>query len=154
MSLCHDNRAPVPVPGLRKARPGSERLGRQINPDGLNVRIRMNRVAAVRPFRIAIQRLVEEALARQVMIDADDIGSGISLTEELELLLANAAANQDLVPGVVGINPSAKEVEAEPPALVLQLRLIAQQGCAEGLPEVLGLDELRIRPDGPNCAHR
>jgi hypothetical protein len=56
--------------------------------------------------------------------------------------------NQHLVPGVVGINPPAKEVEAEPPALVLDLRLIAQQGCAERLPEVLGLDQLCIWPDG------
>src|SRR5215207_9937398 len=61
---------------------------------------------------------------------------------------------EDLVPGVVGINPSAKEVEAEPPALVLELRLITQQGRAEGLPEVLGLDQLCIWPDGPDCAHR
>src|SRR5829696_3242773 len=61
---------------------------------------------------------------------------------------------EDLVPGVVGINPPAKEVEAEPPALVLELRLIAEQGCAEGLPEVLGLDQLCIWPDGPDCAHR
>src|SRR5215217_1007837 len=60
----------------------------------------------------------------------------------------------DLVPRVVGIDPPAKEVEAEPPALVLQLRLIAHHGCAERLPEVLGLDQLCIWPDGPNCAHR
>src|SRR5215207_6251707 len=122
--------------------------------DRFHVGVAMLAVAAVRPFRVALQLLIEVALAGEVMVDADDVRSGIGLQEEVEFLFSDAVLDQDLAPGMMAVDPSAQEIEAEPAALVFQIGLVSQKRCAERLPEILGLYELGVGRHASDRAHR
>jgi hypothetical protein len=143
----------VALPDLAQARGGSDLLGRQRHAHRLGVGEAMPAVAAPQVLGVAAQALVEEALAREIVIDADDVGGGVALEEQLEVGLGHAGVDEPAPERVLAVDASAQEVEGEPAALVVVLGLIGELRRREGLAEVVGLDELGVGPDLADGAH-
>jgi hypothetical protein len=84
--LRHGERQPVAQPGLAQQTLRARRaVGEHARREYVGVAVAA--VAPVRVFRVAIQVFVEEPLAAQVVIDADDIGRAGVLGEPRELAL-------------------------------------------------------------------
>jgi hypothetical protein len=104
--------------------------------------------------RIEAEPVVQETLAGQIMVDADDVGPALAAFESLHLLPADAGAGQDVVPIMLRSDASAEQIEAEPAPLILMRRLVTERRGREGLAEILGLEELRVRNGRADRAHR
>ncbi|CAO4137461.1 hypothetical protein OFEAOIEE_LOCUS5235 [Methylorubrum extorquens] len=123
------------------------------DPHGFRVGIAAPAVAAAMPGRIGPALLVEVALARQVVVDADQLGSG-RVAQRVEGAGVDAACEEAHEPGMALVHPPAQEIETEPAPSVLVLCLLGQGRRAEGSADILGLDQAGIRPDGADRPHR
>src|SRR3954464_14216183 len=113
----------------------------------------MHPVAAVKALGIETQPLVEIAVARQVMVDPDDVGSTFPFDKKVELILPDAVLQEGASPGVEPVDAPAEEVEAKPPTLVFAIGLVLQERPAENFAEVFGLDKSCAWRDAPDGAH-
>src|SRR5215213_6674885 len=97
--------------------------------------------------------MIEIALARQIMIDAHDIGRRVCMEKEFEIHLTHAKAPEYLPPRMMPIDHPAQQVECKPAPLVLMLSLIGQGRAGENPSKVLCLHKLRIAADFPDGLH-
>ena len=61
-------------------------------------------IAALEARRIELDVLVEVAVARRVVVDADDVGRTLAVEEEVEFLLTDPVLHKDGVPRVAAVD--------------------------------------------------
>ena len=103
---------------------------------------------------VALDALVEEAVAREVVVDADQVGRAGRLEEGVELRLAHPPAHEPRPHRVPAVDAPEEEVERQPAPLVLQLGLVGERRRAVDAPEIVGLHELRRRVHRADRLHR
>src|SRR5215210_4347067 len=103
----------------------------------------MASVASVRPGGIPLQPFVEQPVARQIIVEADDIRWTTIDPEPGELLLSRPAREQIGPERMTSFNPPGQEVESQDPPVILKLRLVREERGAESAPVVVGLNQLR-----------
>ena len=143
----------VAFPDLEQQR-GDAGRGRGQHARGFDVGARevVGHAAVVR--RIALGAMIEPALAGDVVIGADDVGRAGIVAEPENVGRIGAAAQQIVPERMVGADHAAEQVPAQPAAFVVELGDVGQFGRAVGLAEIVGLDQLGIRIDGADRAHR
>src|SRR5919202_2015081 len=110
-------------------------------------------VAPVAVFRIALEVLVEEALAAQIMVDADDVRRAGVFLEPGQLGLLGTRPAEVLPEWMITSQAAAEQVEASPATSILQLRLVRQQWGTPRFTQVVGLDEPRGGIDHTDRTH-
>ena len=123
------------------------------DPHRIKVRVAVAPVAGVRPRRIALDAVVEEAFARRIVVEPDDVRRARVRCQLLELG-AEARTREVRPERMPWRHAPGQEVERQPAARVLVARLIGERGRAVRLGEVLGLNQARGRIDLPDGAHR
>jgi len=101
-----------------------------------------------------LEPLVEEALAGDVGVDADDVGRAGGVHERVELVLARTAAAQPFAQRMRASDAAGEQVEREPAALVVEGRLVGECRRASREAEVVGLHELGVGDDLADRPHR
>src|SRR4051812_3983787 len=107
--------------------------------------------------RIAVETVIEEALARKVMIDADDVGRAGPLADirMKGFEFVSDASGLNVAPHrVPTVNPPGQEIECQPAPRVLEPRLIGDRPSAVRASQVVRLHELRGWIDPADGAHR
>jgi hypothetical protein len=104
--------------------------------------------------RIEMEPVIEEPLTGEIVVDAEQVGLRLAAGEGRDLVPADAGPDQQPVLAVRRIDAAAEQIEAEPAALVLEFRLVAQRRGRITFAQILGLDELRSRHDAADGAHR
>ncbi len=122
--------------------------------DGLDVGIGLASVAAVQVRWVQFQPIVQETLAGDVGVDADDVGRTGRLAQAHEFILPGAAAAQPGPQRMPLIDPAAQQVERQPAALVVEGGLVGHGGCRAREAEIVSLDEPGRRVDVADGAHR
>jgi hypothetical protein len=84
--------------------------------------------------------MVQEAVAGQVIVEADDVRASLARRKLVEGLLGHLLA-QPLVKRMPLDHSAKQQVEGQPAALVVVLRLVRQRIGGERLPHVLGCQE-------------
>jgi hypothetical protein len=105
-------------------------------------------------FRIALETVVEPALAGDVVVDAHDVGRAGVLLEPQQFFGRGFRLEQVIPQGVVFVDPAAQHVPAEPAALVEEIRDLRHFRRAVGARQVVGLHQLGVRIDLADLAHR
>jgi hypothetical protein len=139
VDLGHGDWQAVPLPGLLQQvlEAGGAPLDRA---QRQHVDVAVAAVPADRHAGVALHPLVEEPLAREVVVDPDDVRRARVGQEFLELALRDRV--REVAPQrVVPVHAARQEVEAEPAALVLVGRLVGEVLRGERPAQVLGLDE-------------
>jgi hypothetical protein len=135
--------------GSRPRRPLDEDPGRE------DVRVTILAVAAVRVGRVELLALIQEALAREVVVQPDDVGRARVLEEPFELVLGHARHVAQPRPHEhVGREPAGEEVERDPAPFVLEVLLVPEPRRRVRVAEVVCLHELRVRDHLANRPHR
>ena len=94
----------------------------------------------MRRRRIALHPVIEEPVARQVMVDADDVGRARIVGDGAQPV-AQPQPVEPLPEGMVGAHPAAQQVPAGPPPQIVERRLIGQRRRREGAAEILRLHQ-------------
>ena len=97
--------------------------------------------------------MIQEAVARQIVIDSNQVRPGVPARKGFDLGFADARVEQEAVQRVAGPHPAGQQVEAQPAPLIFMPGLIGQWRGGEGFSDVLGLDERRRRVDPADRGH-
>src|SRR5205085_243265 len=84
MHFADDHWDLIPMPGLPQALAGSDAAAKRIDAHGLDIHVDLLAVRAGCLVRVAAQTMIEKALARQVMIDADDVRTSGPVGERVQ----------------------------------------------------------------------
>src|SRR4051812_46816912 len=114
----------------------------------------MAAVAAAATRRKQLGLLVQEPVARDVVVDPDDAGRTRCAHESIELCGGGAALLEKLAQRMTHIDAPAEQIPSEPAPSVVELRLIGDARRARSRPEIVRLHELRERIDFAYLAHR
>ena len=146
------DRGRIAVPRLLYHAPQTGR-GRLQHPDRLDIGIALPVIAAMRMGGIALHAMVEEPLAGQIMVDADDVWrTGIGrngLQPVLQPVRGHAPPQRMTAPYA-----PEQQVPCRPAPDILERSLLAQLGSGEGAAEILRLNEPRGGIDPANGLHR
>ncbi len=151
---CH--RQPIPLPRLAQTMHRPRQSGRQLDTHCLYVRICRQCIVAMVEFGETLQALVKETLARQIMIDTDNIWRTRRFDKECQLMLANSCVKEMSIPRMLRLDTPAQQVETEPPTFIFIVSLLLQFGCTEYLAEIFGLHQFgrwRNPPYSLHCQH-
>src|SRR5919107_1475811 len=118
MGLSNGHRAVIPLPDL------FQETGRPWRPirdhtHSLDVGVGVALIAAVCDSRIAVPPMVEEPLARHVVIAADDVGWTRLLEQWAQLFPGQPQPPEMLPEGVLLAHAPTQEIKCQPAALVL-----------------------------------
>jgi hypothetical protein len=127
MDLGDGDRDPVTLPGLAQPAGDTGLRFHLPDPNRLDVDIDVALVTAWRQSRIMIESVIQKSFAGQIMVDAEQVRLRLAACETGELAGARAGIEQGCMPGMGGVDPAAKQVEAEPAPLILMLGLIAKR---------------------------
>ena len=153
MGLGDGHRQAVAVPDLAQQRADPGR-GRGQHARGLDVGIRLAPVAAMVGLGIALQPMVQPALAGGVVIDADDIRRAGMVAEPQQLRRVDAGAGQIVPQRMTGIDLAAQQIPTEPAALVEKIHQRRHRLGAVVLADVVGLHQLGVWIDAADRPHR
>ncbi len=112
MSLGEHHRPLIAIPGLTKPRQPSRFRCFKLDPARLGIRVGLPCVAAMKTFRIQIKSVIEEPVARHVVVDADQVRCGFSGRQLVKMAGIDAGRLKDAAPGMGAVDQSAKQVEA------------------------------------------
>jgi hypothetical protein len=154
MDLGDGQRDSVTLPRFPKPRRQAGVGLEPLHPHRLGVDIGVAAVPARLEPGIEVDPVIEEALAGQIMVDADHVGPRLARREPVDLRLADAGLEQALAPVMRAVDPPGEEVEAQPPPLILVRGLAAERSGREDLAEILGLDEAGAGHGGADRPHR
>src|SRR5947209_5334286 len=134
MRFGHGNRQTVAVAGFaqqwRRSRDALE-----TSTDGSDIGVTIAPVSAICLRRMIAQVLVEIPLARDVVIDPDDVRRAGVLIKELEIGLLGAERREITPHWMRAVDASAQKIPAQPAPLVFKIGLILQTGRCNGLAE-------------------
>src|ERR671910_2756149 len=116
MDLGDGNRDAVALPGLAEALPRPELGLQMIDPGRFDVDVGVPAVRSRLNARIAPDAVVEEPLARQIMVEADDVGRRLPGREFVELGFRGRLVAQPASERVAVDDAPGEQVEAEPAA--------------------------------------
>src|SRR5581483_6517122 len=111
-------------------------------------------VSAVAAGVMASKTMIEIAIARHVVIQAEHVDWRRVLDEPLELTLLGARVAQIGVKGMRAGHAAEQQVDAQPPPFVLERDLAGHAARAADASAVLRLHEKRVRIDLPDRPHR
>src|SRR3546814_9041726 len=95
--------------------------------DGLHIGIELRVAAAMAMRGIAVEPVVEEAVARQIMVDADDVRRTGIVGDGAQPVL-KAEARKALPQRMLARHHAAEQIPARPAAQIVEPRLFAK-GC-------------------------
>ena len=111
-------------------------------------------VPAVRGRRVPPKVRVEEAVAREVVVEAEDVGRAGRRTQTCEVILRDPRRKEGRVERMPRPHPARHQVGPEKPTLVLVVGLVGKRVRREDAAEILGLDEARVGAMPPDAPHR
>jgi len=76
---------------------------------------------------VQLEPLVEEALAGDVGVDAEDVGRAGRFDQAVKFVFVRAASAQPLAQRMRGIDAAREQVEREPAALVVERGLVGER---------------------------
>src|SRR5688572_4565175 len=98
--------------------------------------------------------MIEEALAGQVVIDTDDVRRTWLVQEFRQLGAVDSRLDHEVPEAVILVDAAGEEIEREPAAMVVELRLVLNWSSAVSLSQIFGLNEPRSRIDSSDRVHR
>src|SRR3954453_16562444 len=111
-------------PGLRQASFPAQLHRGNIDADRLDVGIPVTAVASAAIGSIFAHCLVEESIARDIVVYPDQIRGTRPFEEQPEFAVLDPVCQKRSMPGMPTIDAAAKQVEAQPASLILELGLI------------------------------
>ncbi len=122
------------------------------HPHGLHVGKAHELVAAATFWRVALRPVVEEPVAGQIVVHADDIGRAGGLGDRLQPRL-QTETDEPAPHGVTRPHEPAKQVPAQPAPIVVEGRLMRDRPGRIGAAEILRLDQPGRWIDLPDRRH-
>ena len=143
------DRNAVALPRLAQPRREAGIVLQPLHPHRLGIDIGVAAVPArLRWSGIKVEPVVEEALAGEIMVDAEQVGRRLRRSRTPPSPPSRSRRRTGCCARLcLAVDAAAEQIEAEPAPLILVRRLVAQRLGREGLAEILGLDELAPRDD-------
>ena len=142
----------VAGPGFLQREP--QAVGRRLeDAHRFHVRIGGRTVAADAAARIAIEPIIEKAVAGQIMVHAHDIGRARIIGDRAQPI-GETEARQPVPQGMVHRKPAEQQVPPGPAPLVVERRLVLQGSGRVASAEVIGLDQTGVGAHPADGAHR
>ncbi len=142
-----DDRDIVAVPRFLQAEARAELLGQLGDANRLNVDVSLMSVRAGLNVGETFDTVIEVALARQIMVEADQVrrcGAGGQLREHF---LRSGLVPQPAIKRVSGHHAAGEQVERQPAPVILVIRLMLKGIGCERLPDVFRGQQFRVGDD-------
>jgi hypothetical protein len=106
-----------------------------------------------RPVHVPLEAVVQQALARQVMVDADDVRRAWIVRNRAQATF-ESERDEPLPQLMARHHHAAEQVPPHPAARVLEVRLASQRSGGVAVAEVVRLDQARVGPHLADLPHR
>jgi hypothetical protein len=124
------------------------------NAHGSDVSLPLASVPAMRRGRMAIEPMIEEAIAGDVIVQSHDRRRRRTFEQPCELIAIRAGTADERCERMFLVHVAGEQIETDPASMIFEPRLLAHFSCRTDQRGIFGLHELGVRHAHPNCGHR